>query len=57
MNNVRKTLEFLSENSQFDAKVKCLDCKWKGKYGDLHTDRGGHNFLCPKCKSQNLKDV
>lgn len=38
-----------------DAKVECIKCGWKGKVGEAHTDRGGHNFLCPKCGGQ-VKD-
>jgi Zn finger protein HypA/HybF involved in hydrogenase expression len=32
-------------------KIECKKCGWKGNIGQVHCDRGGHNFLCPKCKA------
>lgn len=36
---------------------KAKGCDWKGAFEDVHTDRGGHNFICPKCKQDKLYDT
>lgn len=33
-------------------KEKCKKCGWTGTMADLHTDRGGHHFYCPKCGAE-----
>lgn len=63
--SVKTILTALSETRMTEGtgKVQCTKCDWKGTYSQVHTDRGGHNFLCPKCKAhvkmlrEDLEDI
>lgn len=48
MNNFKKILD---EKKVGVPEYVCTKCDWTGDSDKLHTDRGGHNFLCPKCKA------
>lgn len=40
---------YLESNAWSREKVECTKCPWKGTMAEVHTTRGGHDFVCPKC--------
>lgn len=47
---------FLESNAWMKTRMKCTKCAWRGTMGEVHTTRGGHDFVCPTCGKSVTED-